>query len=237
MNAELSYQLRRSRRRRTLSLEVVAGKLIVKAPHWLEQSEINRFVAEKSPWISQKISQQQQLTHQCPQFTEGSTLLVAGKLRTLHFHLANKKFITTDEHYVHIHLNESLYTRTKQADHTIKQQIKLLIREWLKQQALQSLPKRVELLATSCQLYPNALSIRYYKARWGSCNQKKAIQLNYLLMMFPTWVQDYVIVHELCHLRYLNHSPQFWQLVAKHCAYYVQAQQWIKQHHYYCLGI
>ena len=74
------------------------------------------------------------------------------------------------------------------------------------------------------------MNIRQYSARWGSCNNRKEISFNYLLMMAPPWVIDYVVIHELCHLTHLNHSQHFWQLVIKHCAYFQEAKQWLKHH-------
>ena len=79
-------------------------------------------------------------------------------------------------------------------------------------------------------LTPSKIKIRQYKARWGSCNSRKEVSLNYLLMMAPLWVIDYVIIHELCHLVHMNHSSQFWALVKLHCPDYNTAKQWLITH-------
>lgn len=61
----------------------------------------------------------------------------------------------------------------------------------------------------------NRISIRHQKTRWGSCSSQKNVSINYKIIYLPRAMQDYLIVHELCHLRELNHSPRFWALVAQ----------------------
>ena len=109
-------------------------------------------------------------------------------------------------------------------------QVKVRLEKWLKEKAQRYILERVNALSKQSQLYPKDCKIRQYKARWGSCNIKGQLNFNYLLMMTPNWVVDYVIVHELCHLQHLNHSRDFWLLVHKHYPEYTQAKLWLKQH-------
>jgi hypothetical protein len=109
-------------------------------------------------------------------------------------------------------------------------QVKVKLEKWLKIKAQSYILERVNELSKQCQLYPKACKIRQYKARWGSCNSQGQLNFNYLLMMTPSWVVDYVIVHELCHLQHLNHSREFWLLVNKHYPKYAEAKLWLKQH-------
>jgi predicted metal-dependent hydrolase len=78
------------------------------------------------------------------------------------------------------------------------------------------------------QLYPRSLCIKTQKTRWGSCGPNNDINLNWLLMLAPPVVLEYVVVHELCHIQHKNHSKDFWLLVAKHMPDYLTHRRWLK---------
>jgi predicted metal-dependent hydrolase len=90
------------------------------------------------------------------------------------------------------------------------------------------LPARLFELADRYGLAVTAVSIRSQKTRWGSCGRNGHISLNWRLMLMPDWVRDYVLVHELMHLRRLDHSPKFWRLVEAACPDYRLARQWLR---------
>jgi predicted metal-dependent hydrolase len=92
------------------------------------------------------------------------------------------------------------------------------------------LPERLYELANRYGLVVTAVSIRSQKTRWGSCGRNGHISLNWRLMLMPAWVRDYVLVHELMHLRRLDHSPKFWRLVEAACPEYRAARQWLRAH-------
>ncbi len=74
----------------------------------------------------------------------------------------------------------------------------------------------------------NKIALRFQKSRWGSCSLKGNLNFNCLLALCPEEVIDYVIIHELCHLKYMNHSKSFWLLVEKHCPNYKTHKKWLK---------
>ena len=77
------------------------------------------------------------------------------------------------------------------------------------------LQQRLSYWCKKTHLSPNAISIKDVKSRWGSCSSNKNITFNVKMALLPQYLFDYVIVHELCHLKEMNHSPRFWQLVKK----------------------
>ena len=88
---------------------------------------------------------------------------------------------------------------------------------------------RTRELAEAHQLEVKRVSVRNQKSRWGSCSFNGTISLNWRLIQLPADVRDYIIVHELMHLRELNHSPRFWAEVEKVCPNYSAAEDWLKQ--------
>ena len=90
------------------------------------------------------------------------------------------------------------------------------------------LPERLCELAGRHGCVVKAVSIRSQKTRWGSCGRNGHISLNWRLMLMPDWVRDYVLIHELMHLKRLDHSPKFWRLVEAACPDYRAARQWLR---------
>ena len=90
------------------------------------------------------------------------------------------------------------------------------------------LPIRVEEFSKKMQLFPTSISFRKNKRTWGSCNFKNGLNFNILLMKFPIEVMDYVIVHELAHIKHKNHSKDFWNLVAVYCPNYKEIEKLFK---------
>jgi len=100
----------------------------------------------------------------------------------------------------------------------------------LRARARVELPPRLLELAHVHGLKVARISIRSQRTRWGSCGRDGHITLNWRLVLMPDWVRDYVLVHELMHLRRLDHSPKYWALVAAACPVYREARAWLRAH-------
>ena len=88
-----------------------------------------------------------------------------------------------------------------------------VLESWYRQQAWLYLPLRLRPLAEELGVRPSRITVRSQKTRWGSCSGSRTISLNWRLMLLPSLLVDYVLAHELCHLRHLNHSCRFWALL------------------------
>jgi predicted metal-dependent hydrolase len=95
--------------------------------------------------------------------------------------------------------------------------------------ALRELPERLLQLAQQFGLGVSRVSVRNQQSRWGSCSPNGHICLNWRLVTMPDWVRDYVIIHELMHLKRLDHSRKFWKLVAAACPEYEKARAWLRK--------
>ncbi|MDN5076814.1 M48 family metallopeptidase [Aliarcobacter butzleri] len=90
------------------------------------------------------------------------------------------------------------------------------------------LPNIVETFSKKMDLYPTSISYRKNKRTWGSCNFKNGLNFNILLMKFPVEIMQYVVIHELSHIKHKNHSKNFWNLVEKYCPNYKQIEKEFK---------
>ncbi len=98
----------------------------------------------------------------------------------------------------------------------------------LKRQAKLIIPNKVAEIAERTELTYNKISFRFQKSRWGSCSAKGNLSFNCLLVLCTEEIMEYVIIHELCHLRYMNHSKEFWLMVSRFCPNYKICNNWLK---------
>jgi len=99
----------------------------------------------------------------------------------------------------------------------------------LARQAGTDLPQRAARFAPRVGVSYGRITIRSQRTRWGSCSAQGNLNFNCLLMLCPEEVRDYVVVHELCHRKELNHSPRFWAEVARACPDYMLHRKWLKE--------
>ena len=103
-------------------------------------------------------------------------------------------------------------------------------RRGLQARARAELPQRLLALGAVHGLEVSRVSVRNQRSRWGSCGRNGHISLNWRLILMPEWVRDYVMIHELMHLRRLDHSSHYWRLVSKAYPDYELARRWLRLH-------
>ena len=105
-----------------------------------------------------------------------------------------------------------------------------LLEWWYRGEARRIIAQRVREYAATLGVAYSRLTIRDGRSRWGSCSSLGGLNFSWRLILAPPEVLDYVVIHELAHLRELNHSPRFWAIVAAHCPDYRTQQRWLKEH-------
>lgn len=189
--------------RRTLSLSVLKdGQVVVKAPTKMSQEAIERFVYEKQKWIREKLAILHQNQEKYDDIISMNKFLLYGNQYALK--IANVKKIETSAK------DMCIYMPSNVGDDKILSKLK----SWYKKTAKNILEGRVNYLSDLIKLKPKEVRISDSKGRWGACNSKGTISLNYRVIMLEPSIIDYVIVHELCHLVEMNHSKRFWNLVS-----------------------
>ena len=213
------YEIVRSDRK-TLSIEVHHQKVKVRAPKKAPDDWIESFVYQKAQWIARKLVEQAEKNESRIKLQTGEEVTFMGQQRVLELTQGANKIQLSD--------NE-LVIRTKELTH--ESMAKQLDR-WLLNQAKELLPQKVQSWAEVMGLQKKLTGVRFRKTKtqWGHCTRKGIVQLNQLILLTPMFVIDYLIIHELSHLKHLNHSKRFWTLVEKYCPDYQQAEVWLKQH-------
>lgn len=191
---------------------------------------IKSFVYEKRQWISNALGEMELRRHSvkslAPEsYCHGAEIPFQGekyKLSLLPTRLKRVKIEFNGEFNAHIP------TSMDSPDH--EQAVRQAMVAWMKKKARSTAEAVTKRHADRFQLYPRSIRIKAQKSRWGSCGIHNDINLNWVLMLAPPDVFEYVIVHELCHIRHRNHSPDFWALVADHIPNHRQQRAWLNQH-------
>ncbi len=214
----LNIVLKRSARRKTLGLKVRAGEVVVFAPTVASDADVMAWVNGKAQWILRHV--QNPLGHH-PSVNTRAPLTAHSEVFWL-----GRKVVLGEAGKAGLSCIDTAFFGRTLTDQ------KVLLLNACETAAKEDLVDRVTHWQAQLQLYPQHIKLRPYKSCWGSCNHRGVVALNTLLMMAPEAVRNYVVVHELCHLKHLNHSSAFWAEVAKGCRppSIRSAKHWLKEH-------
>lgn len=196
----MKYSLLRSRRK-TISIEITPQfNMIVRAPLRCSEKEIQDFIQRKQKWVEKVITQQsRRIVLQIPSLLEeGTKIPLFGQWLPIAW--SNQKEPVVGQNLV-------LPLKWKGPN----LQKKLI--HWLKLQAEEYLTKRTKEWATQVNIPFQSVTITHAKKRLGSCNHKKQIRYTWRIMMLPTSLSDYIILHELAHIKEHSHGKAFWTIL------------------------
>lgn len=219
----MQYRIKRSARRRTVSLEIRDAQLLVRAPVGVSERDLERFVQQKSLWIDSKIRAQQALLARVPQYryVTGTCLPFMGEELTLE--VAEGAVGRAER------LGSALTVATsRRSRRPAEEQVRALVEGWYRAQSLERLTEKTRALSGRMGLECTAVNIRRTKSKWGHCTSRGEIQYNWQILLAPEPVVDYLVAHEVCHLRHHNHSRAFWHLVEQVCPDYRRQRDWLK---------
>ena len=201
-------------KRKTLSLCVNRlGAIIVRAPLTASDEKIWAFVKEKQPWLEKQMRKREQAGVRLPMETlDGYEFLLLGE--SYKIKLYDGDFIRLDKE------NKILFAPEK------KTKVRLVA--WLKENARRILTLQSQRYAAEMGLQFQGIEISSAKTRWGTCSSAGKIRYTYRLLFAPREVIDYVVVHELAHLKHMNHGKGFWSLVERYIPDYKKRRKWLK---------
>ncbi len=224
---DIKYSLKRSsKRKKTISLQIGSNsEITIYAPHDTPVGEINRFVVEKQSWIDRIVNKQasRQVRQREKTYATGDTFYYLGQTYPLESYfepLENGGVIFWNNRFF---LNCPVNTDMK----------KNYFACWYKQKARQYFMERVAFYESMLKLTSGGVRITSAETRWGSCSHDNRLSFSFRLIMAPPRVIDYVVVHELMHIREKNHSSKFWNLVVEVIPDYKEQRHWLREYQYH----
>ncbi len=214
-----SYQVKYSSKRKTVAIKIENSCVKVYAPNYISPKQIEEFVDLKSGWIMDKLSFQSNTL--VKSILEQRQIAVLGQVYELCFCDGATSTLSESNNLIIVTTNRKVKCKRTVALKQLTAYLKLTLTEHLE--------KRLELLSEQIGVTYESIKVRQYKRRWGSCDKQGRLTFNVQLALAPTEIIDYVLVHELCHRVYLNHSREFWQLVEAYSPLYRDSEKWLKE--------
>ncbi|MDO3678558.1 M48 family metallopeptidase [Paenibacillus ehimensis] len=223
----IEYSLQRKAKKNdvTIAVEWSSGVSVV-APLDMSQDDLEVVIRKKGHWILKKLIEFREINDlQTPlEFLSGEKIQYLGRRYRLKVHqlsidvkpelkFMNNRFVATIPSSIVANQTEILRN---------------LCVTWLKNKGHEKLQERVKYYSNMMSLSPSQLVVKDQEKRWGSCTKNGAILINWRIMMAPMRVVDYVVVHELAHLKYHDHSSDFWKMIQSVMPDYEQRKEWLR---------
>ncbi|MGB8518489.1 MAG: SprT family zinc-dependent metalloprotease [Gallionella sp.] len=215
----VTYTLKRSGNRRSIGLRIDGNGLTVSMPLRASEKWLHEVLQDKAEWVVAKLQGWEDRKPIAVKFHDGAALDYLGDLLTLR--IDRGLFIAPaqkrgNELWVFLSANGT------------EKQIAREVQLWYRAQALQLYQQRAELYALMLEVAPREIKLSSAKTQWGCCTAGGTVRLNLQLIKLPVKLIDYVVVHELAHLREMNHSAAFWQIVKSACPDYLKLRAELK---------
>jgi len=215
-NSGISYpvNIKVTKRKKTISIRIHKNKILVNTPNFVNEEYILSLLERKKEWISQIILKNDK------QYKNNFVNREA-------FYLGKKYKINIKKGFCNgvILKNDNLVILYKRKNFNIKKALE----KWYRLRCNLLIEDRLNYYSKKTNLKYNGFSIRSFKRRLGSCDNKKHLSFNWKIILMPKQIIDYVVIHELCHIIHFNHSKLFWKEVSNLCPEYKSYKNWIKE--------
>jgi predicted metal-dependent hydrolase len=220
----IPYTIRISARARVLHLVIrQESGLEIVVPRGTRKGQIEEALHQKAAWILKTLRR----LEAPPPLEEGRELAFMG--RTLKLHLTASLASTAGLPFVSLE-DETLIVNARESVWENQEILRAALEGWFRRRARELIPARLAVANKTFGFPYGRVAVKEQKSRWGSCSRAGNLNFNWRLLLAPLPVLDYVLIHELAHLKELNHAPAFWQLVASACPDYTTHRRWLREH-------
>jgi hypothetical protein len=209
---QVAFAITRSRKRkRTIAFRMESDATVrVLAPTNASIGYVTKFLQSRAPWIAQRLAEREKSPLRCD-FSSGSLIHYQGYACKLTVTQGGgRQSCTLRPHELRVHVPDAALV-----GEALRQEVRFEILLWIKKRARVKFKRRLDFLALRMGVSYKKLIVTDPERRWGSCSADNIIRLNWRLMLAPLSILDYVIAHELAHVRHKNHSPRFWSFLGQ----------------------
>lgn len=196
-------------KRKSCSLAIKEGTLIVRVPYYYNKDIICQMINNNIKWIKENLQRSADSFGLPISYENGEEIRLIGKIYNIEYGLSNKYFSP---------LLENGKLKIAVNKYSDKKYIINEVNKFIADLSQKEIKESMERLTKLTGLYPNKITVKSMTASWGRCNSKRNISINYKVITFPKSYIDYVCIHELCHLKHMDHSAEFWNEVEKYCS-------------------
>jgi predicted metal-dependent hydrolase len=219
---DLTFEVRESRRRKTLQITVDRdGELVIAAPADTDEQVLHDFVIEKRTWIYRKLAEKAERRRRLPgkEYVNGEGFLYLGRSYRL-------KRVPNDAQDVSLKLVAGRFQLREDALNDAREHFV----RWYTDRATDWLTAKVKEHAQRMGVEPAGLKVQDLGYRWGSCGKDSRVYFHWKAILLPRHIAEYVVVHELVHLREPHHTPTFWRCLERAMPDYEQRKSWLARH-------
>jgi predicted metal-dependent hydrolase len=223
---DYSIEYKKDKKDVSLSVSLYEG-VIVAAPEGFELDKIKSILHKKAPWILKKKYELEEVVDSPSpkEFVSGEKFPYLGRHYRLKVNKAQhlKKSLLTYKQgrfIAEIPINISVIEK--------RNELTLLFKDWYSTQGYKKIEERLKIYCSKMEVVPSKVVVKEQPKRWGTCTREGSIYLNWRILMAPMAIIDYVLVHELAHLKYPDHSTDFWRFLRSILPDYEQRKEWLR---------
>lgn len=223
-NKTIAYTVNKAKVK-SLHISIENGEVVIKAPWYVTSSQIQNIVESKRQWIMEKLEEYNSSPRKVKEYEDGERFQILGESYFLNIYYKdiNNAILNVENGKIVVILP------LRYADNDNSEQIKKMIDKMYYMVAEREIEYMMEKVSRYVGLAPEAYRIKKTKTLWGSCSSNRKITINQNLMMYSRKAIEYVVLHEICHLKYMNHSKKFWQMVESYMPDYKEAEKELKR--------
>lgn len=227
-NTVIEYSRRESLKAKRLKFIVTPHNVELVLPVNIEEGRVLDFIEKKRNWVFLKLNEvnekaEKHLSSKPYKYQSGAKILYRGRMMKLHVvdsKSGESKVLYRNGFYIQV--PEDLSPSDKHKN------VRIDLDNWMKERVKKDVKSFIKIYSKKLQLFPKDFRVKDQKHLWGSCGKDNIININWRLIQAPKQILEYVVVHEICHLKYRNHSDVFWSLIGSVFSEVDRCKRWLE---------